>query len=310
MHEHQFSGPVTVFQERRLPERATPAGYSALIDAYGLAVPLPRTSVRYRRAPPDHRTGRGWRIMTPRHAPHPTLEGHLTFALKVRGPRPRRPQAAVPDDRARRSRSARARKPDGKLRTPHLVSLRVADRHAPGSPRRRGWPLRPRRRSRAAMGGCRGETAPRHRVKNNLPGTPDFCPLVFRTETLERLHRPRPAAARAGHRRRCTARLLARTAAFLLLKDSKVELRDRRRASAAGPHPAMGPRHWRSRPPAARSRRAAAPAKDRHRRCPLCEARFPRRTAASSASMTAKPARPSPTISAQDRTTCPPLSTV
>jgi hypothetical protein len=34
--QHQFSGAITVFQE-------TPAGYSALIDAYKLAVPLPRT---------------------------------------------------------------------------------------------------------------------------------------------------------------------------------------------------------------------------------------------------------------------------
>jgi hypothetical protein len=41
--EYRFSGPVIVFQEKRLPETATPAGYSALIDAYGLAVPLPRT---------------------------------------------------------------------------------------------------------------------------------------------------------------------------------------------------------------------------------------------------------------------------
>ena len=38
-----FSGPVTVFHERALPERGTPAGYAALIDRYGLAVPLPRT---------------------------------------------------------------------------------------------------------------------------------------------------------------------------------------------------------------------------------------------------------------------------
>lgn len=41
--EFHSSGPVTVFQERRLPERATPAGYSALIEACGLSVPLPRT---------------------------------------------------------------------------------------------------------------------------------------------------------------------------------------------------------------------------------------------------------------------------
>lgn len=36
-----FSGPVNVFRDRRLPEVATPAGYAALIDAYDLAVPVP-----------------------------------------------------------------------------------------------------------------------------------------------------------------------------------------------------------------------------------------------------------------------------
>ncbi len=31
-----------------------------------------------------------------------------------------------------------------------------------------------------------GENSPRHRVLNNLPGTPVFCPLVFRTEKLDK----------------------------------------------------------------------------------------------------------------------------
>jgi len=30
-----------------------------------------------------------------------------------------------------------------------------------------------------------GENSPRHRVRNNLPGTSDFCPLVFRTPVIE-----------------------------------------------------------------------------------------------------------------------------
>jgi hypothetical protein len=82
--QHRFSGPVTIFQERRLPERAAPAGYSALIGAFDLHVPLPRilSAIGER-----HRITEqgGWRIMTPRHAPHATLEGHLTFALKYEG---------------------------------------------------------------------------------------------------------------------------------------------------------------------------------------------------------------------------------
>ena len=77
----RFSGPVMVFQEQALPPRATPAGYAALIDAYQLKVPLPRklsaTGDRH-----SIREEGGWRILTPRHTPPSTLEGHLTFALK------------------------------------------------------------------------------------------------------------------------------------------------------------------------------------------------------------------------------------
>jgi hypothetical protein len=79
-----FSGPRIVFQERRLPEAATLAGYGALIDAYGLSVPLPRklsaTGNHHRVVEDD-----AWRILTPRHAPSADLDGHLTFALKYEG---------------------------------------------------------------------------------------------------------------------------------------------------------------------------------------------------------------------------------
>src|SRR6266496_5173734 len=83
-NKNRFSGPVTVFHEKPLPEMGTPAGYAALIDAYGLAAPLPRTLS----AIAQHhkvREQEGWRILTPRHAPPADLEGHLTFALKYEG---------------------------------------------------------------------------------------------------------------------------------------------------------------------------------------------------------------------------------
>src|SRR5207302_9552779 len=69
--------------------------------------------------------------------------------------------------------------------------------------------------------GVEGETAARYRVRNNLPGTADFCPLVFRTEALDRF-----VALDLSSRARdivdaVPGDLLARTAAFLLLKDSR-----------------------------------------------------------------------------------------
>ena len=79
-----YSQSVRVFREQRLPVTATPAGYAALIDAYDLHVPLPRTlSATGER----HRTlaQAGWRIFSPRHVPPASLAGHLTFALKHEG---------------------------------------------------------------------------------------------------------------------------------------------------------------------------------------------------------------------------------
>lgn len=217
-HRHRFSGAVTVFHGRYLPETATPAGYAALVDAYDLSVPLPRTLSAIGQ---HHRIKEeaGWRILTPRHAPSPDLQGHLTFALKYEGL-----DLAVLD-RLFRATDANA--------IEALVRAKPT-----GSYARRIWFLYEwlmgRRLELDATTGSYvpvvdpeqqyatdGENSPRHRVRNNLPGTPEFCPLVFRTKTLEQFiatdlaQRAQTAVAHVPQD------LLARTAAFLLLKDSK-----------------------------------------------------------------------------------------
>lgn len=215
----RFSGPVTVFQERRLPEAATPAGYAALIGAYNLAVPLPRTlsatGERHRIIEQD-----GWRIMTPRHAPHPTLQGHLTFALKYEGldlaVLKRLFIATGPDAIEGLVRD----KPTGSYarRIWFLYEWLTGNRlDLPDATAGRYVPVVDPEQQYASE----GENAPRYRVRNNLPGTPDFCPLVYRTEALERfaaLDLPQRAQDIVAAVPRD---ILARTAAFLLLKDSR-----------------------------------------------------------------------------------------
>lgn len=217
--QHRFSGVVTVFQERRLPERAMPAGYSALTGAYDLSVPLPRilTAIGER-----HRVveDAGWRILTPRHAPRPTLEGHLTFALKyegldlallkrlflVTGPAPIEAivRAKPTGSYSRRIWFLYEWLTGNRLNLPDAG----AGRYVPAVDPEQQWAIP-------------GDNSPRHRVRNNLPGTPEFCPLVRHTETLgdfvnlNLAERARAAVAAVP----CD--LLARTAAFLLLKDSK-----------------------------------------------------------------------------------------
>lgn len=217
--EKRFSGPVTVFREKRLPEKATPAGYSALIGAYDLSVPLPRTLFAIGER---HRVveDAGWRLLTPRHAPRPTLGGHLTFALKYEGA-----DLAVlkrlflTTGPAAIEALARAKRTGGYARriwffyewlTGDRLDLPDAEagRYVPAIDPGRQWAID-------------GANSRRHRVRNNLPGTPGFCPLVFRTKALDSFvelnlsQRAREIIADVPRD------LLARAAAFLLLKDSK-----------------------------------------------------------------------------------------
>ena len=217
--QDRFSGSITVFQERRLPERGIPAGYSALIEACGLAVPLPRTLSAIGE---HHRVfeDRDWRIMTPRHAPHPTLAGHLTFALKYEGldlvvlkrlflktgPAPievlvrEKPTGSY----ARRIWFLYEWLTGTRLPLPDAA----AGRYVPVLDPTQQWV-------------AEEVNAPRYRVKNNLPGTPDFCPLVFRTPALERYIGLNLTQHAQDIIADVPRDILARTASFLLLKDSR-----------------------------------------------------------------------------------------
>ena len=215
-----FSRITNVLRERRLPGPGLPAGYAALIDEYELAVPLPETlaaiGLHHRIICQD-----GWRMLTPRHQPAPSLEGHLTFALKHE-----RLDLAVLkrlflalDTQA--IESIVSAKPTGiyarriwflyewltgktldvpiSLGSVKYVPAMEPSKYLPG----------------------KGTRSPRQRVVNNLPGTPDFCPVVARTPLLDQFAALDLAAAAARAVESVPSDLLSRTAAFLLLEDSK-----------------------------------------------------------------------------------------
>jgi hypothetical protein len=215
----RFSREVTVFREQRLPTPAALAGYAALVEAFSLKVPLPR---RLSAIGHKHRLQEadGWRIFTPRHRPEPSLGGHLTFALKHEGI-----ELAV---------LKRAFEAIGPGPIEDLVRATPTGKHA-----RRIWflyewllgtrldlpdaaqgayvPVIDEHRQWAAP----STTSTRHRVRANLPGTPSFCPLAYRTPTLERLTNLDLAKRARDVIAKVPADVVARAAAFLLLEDSK-----------------------------------------------------------------------------------------
>ncbi len=216
---NQFSGEVSVFQERRLPEKATPAGYAALIGAYDLSVPLPRklSAIGTRHKVYEEND---WHIYTPRHMPSTSLEGHLVFALKYEGldliVLKRLFEAVTPKE------------------IENIVKAKPTSNYARRIWFLYEWLLEKKLKLPDAKTGTYADivdatqqwaatdtTSTRHRVRNNLPGTRNFCPLVFRTRSIEQ-YVAKNLAERANEVvGKLSADILARTAAFLLLKDSK-----------------------------------------------------------------------------------------
>lgn len=214
-----FSGPVTVFQTRRLPEEATPAGYAALIAAFQLEVPLPRRLAAIGRRHRLYEEG-GWQILTPRHAPSADLAGHLTFALRYEGLELlilKRLFQTVGADRI--EAIVRATPTGSYARRLWFLYEWLLGRQLdlPAAPKSAYVPVVDPRLQYPG----RDVTSSRHRVRNNLPGIPSFCPLVYVTDSLDALRKLDLPAEAQRALADVPADLLARAAAFLMVKDSK-----------------------------------------------------------------------------------------
>lgn len=195
------------------------AGYSALIHYYDFAVPLPDCISAISQKNNRYQEGR-WAVFTPRHKPDDTLAAHLTFALKYEGVDLHILKAVFREVEATDIEKLVKNEPTGRytrriwffyewltnkqlelpdVNTGNYVDALDPDIQYPG----------PVVRSK------------RHRIRNNLPGTVDFCPLIRRTEKLEKLRTNKLDEKVNEVLGEIHPDLLARASAFLLLKDSK-----------------------------------------------------------------------------------------
>jgi Fic family protein len=161
-----------------------------------------------------------WKVLTPRHKPEDSLSGHLTFALKYEGV-----DLAVLNALFKTVTSEDI--------------LHIVNKEPTGSYSRRIWFLYEWLTGKQLKiddihkgnyidliddslqypGLSVGSK--RHRIKNNLPGVKNFCPLIRKTEKTEaflNLNLPEKISKTLGN---IHPDIISRTAAFLLLKDSK-----------------------------------------------------------------------------------------
>ena len=195
------------------------AGYSALISAHDLKVPVPDylCAIGTKHKKYDHER---WHIFTPRHKPQDTLYGHLIFALKYEGIDLAVLNALFQTIKAKEIQEIICSEPTGRYsrrlwflwewlreeqldiedaRTGNFVPLVNSKLQYEG----KSYPSR------------------RHRVRNNLPGTRNFCPLIRKTKKLEQYIGKKLSETAIKNIAQTHPDLLSRAAAFLLLKDSK-----------------------------------------------------------------------------------------
>jgi hypothetical protein len=217
---NHFSHVVSVFHNQRPPEREVLlAGYSGLIKSYDLQAPTPDVLSAISHKHKKYQQN-DWMMFTPRHAPDDSLYSHLTFALKYEGINLSVlnelfnviPPEEIIDIVKLEPTGSYSRRiwflyewlQRTKLNLPDATKGNVVDALDPSIQ----YPGPPR-------------PSKRHRVRNNLPGVPEFCPIVRKTPTLTQFIEANLSKRAQFILGSIHPDILQRAAAFMLLKDSK-----------------------------------------------------------------------------------------
>jgi hypothetical protein len=210
---------LTAIANVPLPPDTRPAGYAAIIAALDLNVPPPDEMLAIGTKHTLRREAR-WRVLTPRYSPPETIAGQLEFALRHEGV-----DLAILNALFRAATPAfieewiRAQPSSGYARRIWFLyewmnGARLNLPDAPSAPYASVL-------DDSQQFAIDGETVTRYRIRNNLPGGSDFCPLIRRSEALTASLGQDLAGEARNTIQRTAPDLVARAAAFLLLEDSK-----------------------------------------------------------------------------------------
>lgn len=220
MENTQFSQEILVFHGRTTPETGFLTGYGAVIQYYKLEVPIPVTLALISKKNKNYNKP-GWIVFGPKYQPADTLTGHLVFALKYEG-----------------VNLLFFKKLFERIDQSEVVTIIMAEYS--GQYMRKIWFLYewlmqkklpiadltfknfiPLLDDKLQYASTLSINSSRHRIRNNLPGTVNFCPLIRRTEKLEDYISRNLAKKTVEVIHGIHKDILLRTSAFLLLKDSK-----------------------------------------------------------------------------------------
>ncbi len=219
MNIKRFSLKLSVFHGRTVPEEGVIVGYGAIIEAYQLAVPVPK-KLSFVSTKKRQFENEAWKVFPASYIPGESLYKQLIFALKYEGvdllifkklfeilssvEMEEMIRQEILGQYSRRIwflyewlMDEKLNLPD--LKTGNLVSL-IDEK---------------------IQYAIDGVSSPRHKVINNLPGTRNFCPLIRKTEKLEKYIQSNIRQEKSNYLNRVHKDILHRASSYLLLKDSK-----------------------------------------------------------------------------------------
>ena len=219
MENNCFSRKISIFHGRIPPEEGNIVGYGAIIEFFKLAIPLPEElsiiSTKNRKYQKD-----GWKVFTPVYQPDDTLYKHLVFALKYEGVNLLFFKFLFKKLDKNELVELLQIEPSGQYSRKiwFLYEWLTAETlPIPDMTFKNFTPLIDEK----IQFEIKGSRSSRHRIINNLPGTPDFCPLIFKTNKLEKYISSDFQGQKKNYLNGIHKDVMQRAASFLLLKDSQ-----------------------------------------------------------------------------------------
>ncbi|WP_082489076.1 2'-5' RNA ligase family protein [Dyadobacter sp. Leaf189] len=215
-----FSRAITTFHGREAPEEAELVGYGAVIDTLALPLPLPDTLSLIGSRHKLYST-KGWKVYTPRHKPSDSLYGHLVFALKYEGVNLLFFKKLF-DVIGREGVETLIRsQPNGQYSRRVWFLYEWLMPQPLDVPDLKNGNYVELLNENLQYTLKKSVNVPRQRIRNNLPGTIDFCPLIFKSVKLEEYIDKNLEQETYEMLASIRQDILLRISAFLILKDSK-----------------------------------------------------------------------------------------
>jgi hypothetical protein len=228
MNSAHFSQPAHVFHGRSLPEDGHVVGYASIISTLEFRIPIPEQIAMVCSRNKKYENDQ-WKVFPDKYLPEDNsktteieaLYRQLVFALKYEGVNLLVFSQLVKHYTDKQLAALVSIEPEGQYsrRIWFLVEW-ILEKELPGKEKltKRSYVSVIDEKIQYAI---EGEKSPRHLVINNLPGTIDYCPLIRKSEKLEKYILENYSAKKELYLSGLRKDVVQRASAFLLLKDSK-----------------------------------------------------------------------------------------